>query len=934
MGETAVILHLSDIHRTKDEPASNSEILLALKEDLKCHASEDVPSPNLVVVSGDVTQSAHPTEYDEAKAFLSELMSFLELPQNRLVVVPGNHDVHWPTSEEAYRPRVAPPAGIDADLVTQQGGLYLCPANEEEYQKRFAHFTSFCQEVTGNPYPAGRAAQWTWQAFPDLGVGFVGFSSCDVNDHISKKGRIHPDTIAAAADMIRSFPGSRVAVWHHDIDWGHSNRGDVLDIHSLRLVSTAPFHLGLCGHMHKPTKHNVHKLDGFDLPIVAAGTLCAGPRQREESVPRSYNIVAIQGGCARVFVRFKEERSTPWHGRGDFPHPADPRAFVSWYDVPFPAASGRSPTQLEKPRSATTTRAPTPFLDQNAKQAARDEVMREYVWTAVADELDSNIPQIVLGPRGSGKTALLLSLTFDGRRLSPRYDRQPSERMHRVGLLCPLRLNDVTALLGKGWVPIEDRRYCFAALLATLWGDELVNTFENMSTWAQDGSASIPSDKGFADLAGKLWFGRTGESSCQEIRLTLKRLRADVVTAGSCQDESTRTEKRRALENIPLLRGGPGPLNDIGDMLRKWSLFADTNWIVLFDEVEFLNDWQQHVVYDFVAGCTPKVSCKIATLPYAHAKTIGERNPPLVDGEDYRELPLSLTAELEFREVVDLGNDDSTKTFVEVAAGIWRARLEKAGCPALSLDEVWPSPQMHEVVAAAAGLSGREGLETALIEDLSPRARERAANLRKSDAKAFSDQYWRRYQRPFYFRLATKGDAVPLYWGWQTLLRACDGNCRRFLQLAEECWRLYWRQDGIRPLTPSEQSQAVSHWAKARVRVVASLSRELLDVIEQIKGDLAARLYGGRYLTEESLRVQIRSLAGPQAEAIAVGIAYGYFVPRMVNGLDSASMAYPQSDVELRLGYPVAARYALPLRTGTVLTIDDLRQVVFPWLKE
>lgn len=70
------LAHLSDLHFDRVEPA----VLEALRRRLKALA------PDLVVISGDLTQRARARQFREARAFLDSLPK----PQ---VVVPGNHDV-------------------------------------------------------------------------------------------------------------------------------------------------------------------------------------------------------------------------------------------------------------------------------------------------------------------------------------------------------------------------------------------------------------------------------------------------------------------------------------------------------------------------------------------------------------------------------------------------------------------------------------------------------------------------------------------------------------------------------------------------------------------------------------------------------------------------------------------------------------------------
>jgi 3',5'-cyclic AMP phosphodiesterase CpdA len=79
-----VILHISDIHRTKDEPVTNDQIILPLLGEFDRYAQESLPIPNVVVISGDLTQSSQPEEYDEAGELIQKLLGRLSLGLDRL----------------------------------------------------------------------------------------------------------------------------------------------------------------------------------------------------------------------------------------------------------------------------------------------------------------------------------------------------------------------------------------------------------------------------------------------------------------------------------------------------------------------------------------------------------------------------------------------------------------------------------------------------------------------------------------------------------------------------------------------------------------------------------------------------------------------------------------------------------------------------------
>jgi 3',5'-cyclic AMP phosphodiesterase CpdA len=82
------ILHISDIHRGPNEPTSNKSLLGKLLTDIRRTYDEnnsdlqpDEPKlgkPDLIIVSGDLTQRAAVDEFKEAHLFLSQLLPLVD----------------------------------------------------------------------------------------------------------------------------------------------------------------------------------------------------------------------------------------------------------------------------------------------------------------------------------------------------------------------------------------------------------------------------------------------------------------------------------------------------------------------------------------------------------------------------------------------------------------------------------------------------------------------------------------------------------------------------------------------------------------------------------------------------------------------------------------------------------------------------------------
>lgn len=92
------ILHISDLHARHDdsEPRRTQRVLGAAwqknLEELASTYTED-RSIDLVCVTGDVSQSAHPDQYSVAARFFEHILHCFRLDRARLFLVPGNHDI-------------------------------------------------------------------------------------------------------------------------------------------------------------------------------------------------------------------------------------------------------------------------------------------------------------------------------------------------------------------------------------------------------------------------------------------------------------------------------------------------------------------------------------------------------------------------------------------------------------------------------------------------------------------------------------------------------------------------------------------------------------------------------------------------------------------------------------------------------------------------
>jgi 3',5'-cyclic AMP phosphodiesterase CpdA len=927
----SVILHLSDIHRTNDEPVSNAEILLGLRRDIETWAAHRIPKPDFVVISGDLTQSGSEPEYIEAEELIRDLMETLDLaPQTQLLIVPGNHDVHWPTSEAAFRPRKSTTEKNPA-LVFQSSGLYLVADSEDIYQQRLANFRSFYERLTEEAYPKEREKSFSirriYTGFP---CSLVGLSSCDINDAFRKRGFINPGAIAAAASQIAQPNDFRIAVWHHDLNWRHEpEREDFLNPDCVRHLAQAGFHLGLCGHTHRGTVHNPEDFTPTQFPIVSAGSLCAGTRERGDSVPRLYNIVEISSEGIRVHVRAKAEKASDWHEHALW---GDPNQRRGYYDLKPQSRSPRAASAHRAPISHRSG-APSPFSESNAKHQSAHEAVAAYFWTEESDILDSDTPQVVLGTRGSGKTALLLTLSLPG--VLARTASAPSQALRRVGVYCPLHVDSVSAFTGKGWMPRPQRQRLFQATVAAAWISACIDMLIELASHC---AVSRDTKQQLIGGLGEIAFGDWARARSATTNEALRQFRHECGRCLDLVDDGAREEAFSALSTAPLFSSPNEILRAIASEVRKLSSMTSACTLVtLFDEAEHLNEWQQQCIYGLLSFANSSFTTKIATLPYTHFHAVRQTNHVLVEGNDFGEIVLALAHERATER-------PERPRFHEIAEGIWRLRLKGAGMSDLgsTLKEVFPDPHYFDALSATVGMPATEDEWVRELRSLlgSQRSRKADSLLSKGDSASFGDQFLRKYQVSLRFRVSARldphGTHIPRYWGLRTILRACDGNCRWLLKLLDQCWRLYWAQDGLRPLTPDEQNLALLKWATGISNTLPHLPErgdDVADILGRAVQRFRRHLYESPGLPEDAFRVELQELTQEQAQAVALGIGYGVFVPEFADGGQEV-LRYPKKNLRMRLGYPYALANLLPLRSGSSLIIGDLSQVTMPWWKD
>lgn len=308
MSLSLTILHVSDLqfgpkHRFATTGNSGQARLLdSIRTDLELlRESERLPSPDLVFVTGDLTERAKPSEFDACAEFVRGLAETVRLPITRVVVIPGNHDISRDECEGFFKTSAA----------REQ-------IPEPPFWPKWNQYDLFLQKLYGTDAldRFNEEEPWTLLDFPDLRVVVAGLNSTMAEshrneDHYGFLGAEQVDWFAQRLEPYVAQRWLRLAAVHHNI-----RRGPIRDDENLRDADVlrrklspfvnAVFH----GHTHDGD------LDWLSqhVPILATGSAAVVASARPDEVANQYQVVMFERDAIQRWTRAYVPVEDRWIG--------------------------------------------------------------------------------------------------------------------------------------------------------------------------------------------------------------------------------------------------------------------------------------------------------------------------------------------------------------------------------------------------------------------------------------------------------------------------------------------------------------------------------------------------------------------------------------------------------------------------------------------
>lgn len=553
---------------------------------------------------------------------------------------------------------------------------------------------------------------------------------------------------------------------------------------------------------------------------------------------------------------------------------------------------------------------PNPFHDAQFRAYDSTKSHLEFHPTSFFWSLFNEENEILIGTRGSGKTALLRMLTYSNlKHLDHENAKQLISDRRFIGFYMPMNLEFMGSLPGQR-VASQDKviffQYAFNCSAIHSFLSELCELLKDAFSDRKH-RAKVEFD--LCSFLSNLWFAsREPPPTClPDIIGLVDRCFSSIFT-----QVDIRKAPESELFAQPILLPIKNAIRGITEVLGIG--LNHTHWLVCIDEAEFLDESCLKCINTFMRAEERPLVVKMATLPHSH-NTL-ETNQPGTFIEPHG-------SDFNYRQV-DL--DPESTDFVGLTNYVCSSRLRRCGINAdnVTLEDFLGreghSDDLVDYYRAEMGEweASEEAVLSGIREALSEQ-RKRTMDKLAEEPEKLKQPYLKKFAPIYYVRQMrkenSKGNRTPGWFaGAKTIRRIADGNPRRFIQVMNSVVTAARNSR----LTPKEQHRAVTNFCSdmhAAVEGYPEYGLVLSGLVDSIGNDLREKVHGqtmkfvgcGFSVSENFLSNEYF------LKALQLGIAYCFIKTDEHSFLNSVNR-----ESTLRLSYLLGVYFWLPLREGGV----------------
>lgn len=576
------------------------------------------------------------------------------------------------------------------------------------------------------------------------------------------------------------------------------------------------------------------------------------------------------------------------------------------------------------------------FEVDNARNQNRDEVVKTFVPSEAFWRMLSAKNQIILGCRGSGKTALAKMLSHSHlAKFSDERARQAIEQKQFIGIYVPARISWMGSHSSRREIHTEwdIETFIWKLNLATCFSllDSVESCLDQYCSTSLENRlrAEVAVSRGMS----KYWLGTNAFSSLPDLRSAL----FDLDFRKKVQLTKLRISGNPSSSESPI---GVHLHTDLFDPLRsaievvkvELDLPSETAWLMCLDEIEFLSLYQHKIINTHLREHSGNLYFKLTTMPYRHYTLDTQFPVPLNAGHDFEYLYLD-THRIKASSVnADGSEDESLPVF---SSQIFKKRLAASGLNShaqKTLKSVFGDSRLLD--PATEDWSEGSDNYALLLEYGNEATIGRAQALMANSMQKFRDQIGRKIQGALLLKNAirmSQGRAqMSIYSGASMLARCSDGNPRMFIALINN---MFWESHtfhaandtlSLKPIPPRVQNRVLTEFSGTfleRIQGEESGS-DLYKLINSIGSYLKTRFRAEKISTDFISSVEINFEADANlANLVKASAGLGYLYPA-INPKEPNRL--PATGGVFQLAFVLSPHFQLMPRKGKARDIQAI----------
>ncbi|HIE4011934.1 TPA: hypothetical protein ACXNH5_003950 [Serratia marcescens] len=416
------------------------------------------------------------------------------------------------------------------------------------------------------------------------------------------------------------------------------------------------------------------------------------------------------------------------------------------------------------------------FEHSNARYFTSNQLAEEFVWTPAFESLISNKNHIILGSRGSGKTALIKMLSHEClTKLNDKKAKKIIDERSFIATYIPLKVEWVNSI-----GDIDDNNQLFKWSLNLSSCARFLDTIRScLHSYIDDEIDRILKEKSICNKISELWLSRklnTITDIYDELEITeyKKNIIFNKMKLGlKLSDDDLMVGLNF---NTDLFK----PLIMALSTVRKEIGFSNSStFCVCIDEAEFLTK-EHHRILNTHMRSYNEIVFKITTMPYRHYTLETETGTPLNMGHDFDYLNIDKQG------LHGSSKNNSNNFFENFAEKLFRKRIKNSSIINKDITLEFLLGNSILVDSPKDALPDNELMEK-VREYCDSSTIKRAERLLDQDYSLFESSVSRKLRGTLILKDSFqryKGNASPsIFSGYSLIVRCSDGNPRRLLRL-------------------------------------------------------------------------------------------------------------------------------------------------------